>query len=48
MLFNNKREGDENMSQMEYVLFLIGLGIILTANIILAVIMCYGIYIGAL
>ena len=36
------------MTKMEYVIVRIGLGIILGANIALAVIVCYGIHIGAL
>ena len=48
MLFNNKGKGDENMRKMDYLIFRIGLGIILMADIVLFVIVGFGIYIGAL
>ena len=48
MLCVDKREGEEDMTKMDYLIFRIGLGVILTADLALAVIVCYGIYIGAL
>ena len=49
MLCVDKRDGEEDMNyEWDWLFFRIGLGAIFIANMILAVIVCYGIYIGAL